>query len=169
MGTWVRIQGQIHVNLAGSYHRFNENQYVYEYYQNMKNRITKWIEKSFRKHLRIGLGIDCGCQVSFFDFDQYYRNQGYDFFDRPIVLSEYTRVVINLNEWDRNGDFNHGQRFIEDVFNKLRTNSIYIDDLTYVTVAPDYASNKLIYTTQGMYNVDFANIAIDRTKKLTNY
>lgn len=169
MGTWVRIQGQIHVNLAGSYHRFNENQYVYEHYQNMKNRITKWIEKSFRKHLRIGLGIDCGCQVSFFDFEQYYRNQGYDFFDRPIELSEYNRMVINLNTWDRNGDFDHGQAFIEEVFNKLRTNSIYIDDLTYVTVAPDYASNKLIYTTQGMYNVDFANIAIDRTKKLTNY
>lgn len=110
-----------------------------------------------------------GVKFHFLIFEQYYRNQGYDFFNRPVELSEYNRLVINLNVWDRNGDFQNGQSFIEEVFNKLRTNSMIIDDLTYITIAPDYASNLLIYTTDGMYNVDFAKFAIDRTKKLTNY
>ena len=169
MGTWVRINGQINVNLGCAYRRFSENPCVYEYYVNMKNRIKKWVDRAYRKHLSIGLPIDCGCDVLFIDRQQSHRNEGYDFFSNPSDLSEYNYCTIVLHVWDRNGDFNNGSAFIEDVFHKLRTNGIEIEFGTFVTVQPDYSSTALAYTPQGRYSVDFESIPCDNTYKLSKW
>ena len=169
MGTWVRIKGQINIDTGTAYHRFDENPHVYEYYVNMQKRIEKWIRRAFNKHLRKGYAVDCGCNIAFFDRDQCYRNHGYDFFERRIELSEYEHLTVVLQVWDRNGDFNNGSAFIEDVFNKLRTNGFVINDNTFVAVGADYSPVKLIYTTDGLYTVDFEKLKLDNSKKLRRY
>ncbi len=156
MGTWMRANGKIDLDLTNMYQLNKLSTYRYEHYVKAQAMIRKWIERQVNNLFDLTYTLDQHCTIMFDESTCHHSPYETlkDFDEQMIDVSRYDSVTIYINLWNRHCVYDSGCDLIEKIFHTLRSNGCWIQDTTLVTVTADNVREMTLFGSEKKMTID---------------